>query len=174
MPLSAVGGAARGVQLSISITEFLALLGAGQQASQLIHAAGYTAELPSGLADGSIDRVYSDAVNFTTSNTDLDLVAGVTSKLNGAALTFADVCGVAVFNDGVAGGGGGNLVIGNAAAPLALFSAPTATHTVRPAGCYLWTDSVGIQPAGGTTDVLRIVASAGTVAGRVVIWGRSA
>jgi hypothetical protein len=139
----------------------------------LLHQLIYSAELPSGTADGSIDRVYSDAIGFTTSNTDLDVVAGVASKLNGATLTFADVCGVAVFNDGLVGGGGGNLIVGNAAAPLGLFSAGTTTITVRPGGIFLWTDGPGIQPAGGTTDVLRIVASAGTVQGRVAIWGRS-
>lgn len=173
MALSAIGGSGRGVQVQISITEVATLLGAGQLSGTLLHLAGYQAELANGTADGSIDRVVSDAISFTTTPTDLDLVAGVPSKLTGATLTFAEIVGIAVFNDTPLGGTG-NLLVGNATNPVAVFSSGTATLTVRPAGMFMWTDGPGITPTGGSTDTLRIVASAGTVVGRVMIWGRSA
>lgn len=61
------------------------------------------------------------------------------------------------------------ITVGNATNPLALFSAGTATISVRNGGIYLFGDSgaTGIAVGSGTTDQLKIVNADGALAASV-------
>jgi hypothetical protein len=135
----------------------------------------YNRDFISGTGDNQMDRVWATDDGFTTTPTDLDLLGGLNSNLNGAnPANFVDTSIIAVRNDGTTTSE--NLQIGAGANPFAgPFLAAGDGITLGPSGCFIWIDPQdGKAPVAGTGDILRIVASAGTPAGKALINGRSA
>lgn len=135
--------------------EFVTSLGAGAVPSKLAHPVNYT-------DDTSYDLVYSDTLTLTTTPTDLGLDALV-SKLDGAAVAFTSVRGIVVEH--VSGAGTAN--VGGSTNPLAI----GGTIPVQPGGAVALAYAAGLPVNNNSTDTLRLVASAGTVVVRVLIYG---
>ena len=148
--------------------------GAGSQQKVLKHRLAYEKTFESGTTDGThMDRVWSSDADATTTPQDADLIGGLTSVLDsGNAASFADLCVVALCND--ESSGGDDLVMGAGSNPLVGIGATGDIANVKPQGLLLWVAPYGVAPVAGTGDILRLVASAGTVPKRVLFAGRSA
>ncbi len=147
--------------------------GAGDEVARLRHQILYSKELTSGTTDATeVDRVWSSSASLTASPTDLDLLSATTSKLDsGLTNGFVDLVCLAVANDGAAG----DIQVGAGSNPVAgVWLAAGDGVAVKPGGFFLWVAPSGIAPVAGTGDILRLVTSSGTIAGRAMIVGRSA
>jgi hypothetical protein len=149
------------LELDADIRESNTLAGAAQATAHLAHNLVHT-----DLTE--YEAVYSDRLTLTTTPTDLSL-DGLTSKLSGAAVAFTAVNVLIVKH---VSGAGNALVGADGTAPLALTSADTESIPVLPGGLlYLNLGATGSAVANGSTDILQLAASAGTVVVDVVILG---
>jgi hypothetical protein len=126
----------------------------------------------SGTTDGTtIDRCWSSSTAVTTTPTDHDLIGGLTSNLNGQATSFVDLVGIICVNDGTSG----DIQIGAGSNPVTGWVLAAGDGvTVKPGGIFLWLAPNGVAPSAGTADILREVASAGSISQKFVLLGRSA
>lgn len=159
--------------ISVDINEVAAPTSIGGKSSSLVHSFQKVLDIASGTADGQADVVYSNVVNLTTTPTDLDLRGSLASKLDGSTVNFVDVVCIIVNNKATSG----NIVMGGAASNQfsGFFGGATQTNIIPPGGfSILYFGDAGLGTTAGTGDLLRFVASAGTVAAEIVILGRSA
>ena len=69
--------------------------------------------------------------------------------------------------------GGDDVEIGGGANPVTAFHAAADVESVKPGGILVWIAPDGAAVAAGASDILRMVASAGTVPRRAIVFGRS-
>jgi hypothetical protein len=121
-----------------------------------------------GTASGDQDLAWSDSATVTAgAPVALDLSAGLTSVLTGAAISFAAVTAVCVRNRSSAG----SLELG---ATVPIFGAASDSLTIPPGGLALLTapvDGWPVTPA--TNDTITIAAQLGSVAYDLILLGQS-
>jgi hypothetical protein len=164
------------VYAKVTCEEIETDLGGGSATSRLVHEIEYDKTFTTGTTDGSeMDRVYSTDTALTTSPTDIDLSGSLASVLNGSnTVVMADLCLICSVNDQTSSG---DVRIGAAATnPLIgpFVTVATDSLAVKPTGLFLWCAPNGTAVTGGSADVIRAVASTGTVSHRTILAGRSA
>lgn len=150
--------------------------GAAAALKRLPHRVEYTWEVTGGTTDGTqLDRIYSSAPSLTTTPTDLDLVsaASLPSAMDGSLnVGMSDLAVICVVNGAAAGSGDAD--VGGSSAPVTGWTLASGDGvSVRPQGILLWVAPYGVATAATTADLLRVVASTGTVAAKVLLAGRS-
>ncbi len=150
--------------------------GVGGEPKRLKHDVDYTWNWTSGTTDGTMmDRVYSAAPSLTTTPTDIDLISAssLASAMDGSLnVAITDLCMVCVLN--TAANGSGDADIGAGSAPYdGMWLAAGDGASVKPQGILLWIAPYGAVATATTADILRAVASAGTVPVKVLLAGRS-
>jgi len=146
-------------------------LGVGDAIARMRHMLDFTANLPTGTADGSIDRVWSTNGTATSTPTDFDLSGSLSSPLAAGAVTFVDLVAVFVQNTGAA-----NLTWGAGAAsnPVAMFAGTNPGLILPPGGVSaVYLGPGGLAVANGSSDVFRVSCATSTTY-RFVLAGRSA
>ena len=129
--------------------------------------------LANGTSANQADKVY--AVSGTiSSGTPLDLDLTALTDVFGVAVNMAEVVGFLLRNKSTTATQ--TLTVGNAAsnAWVAWQSGTTPAVVIGPEGCLLWWSPSDGAAVTGTTKVLRIAASAASVAYEFIIFGRSA
>ncbi len=149
--------------------------GAASAPKTLKHRWAYEKSFESGTTNGTqLDRVWSTDADNTTTPQDADLHGGLNSVLDsGLAVAFPDLCVVAIANDEASGGDDINVGAGTNPVDTMWLAAGDGTR-IKPQGCFVWIAPDGITITAATNDILRLVASAGTVPKRALIAGRSA
>ncbi len=131
--------------------------------------------LTNGTGDNQADLIYRDATSVGVGGTDIDLAGGLTDDF-GQTLTFVEI--VAVYIKNTTASGGGNLLIGGAAANQWVGMLAVANDVVKlpPGGVYFYTAPYDGDCAvvAGTGDILQVAASAGTATYDIILVGRSA
>lgn len=164
------------IRVIIEMDEYESGEGAGAAVKRLPHGFEWEWEFTSGTTDGTqMDRAWSSKPALTTTPVDTDIVgtSNLADVLDGSNnVNLTDLCVMAAVN--LEGSGGGDIDIGGGSAPVDLWTLAAGDGVaVKPAGIFLWVAPYGIQPTATTADILRAVASAGTVNGRILIAGRS-
>ena len=147
----------------------------GGVASTLVHAFRTGPDAyPSGTADGSQDLVWSSSSTVAQgAPVSLDLAGGLTSVLDGSAISFAEVTFVALRNKSTTAAEVIE-VFGNANG-VAIIEDPTNVVVVPAGGWFVWAAPLaGVAITGGASDVLQLGAQSGTVSYDLLIMGRSA
>lgn len=162
------------IRVLVEIQEIETDLGAASAPNVLPHRIEYNWDFTSGTTDGTeINRVWSTDTALTTSPEDGDLQGSLASVQNGAnTVVIADFVGLCVVND--AASGSGDVVVGAGTNPVTAFHAVADVESVKPQGIFLWVAPFGAAVGAAASDILRMVASTGTVARRAVLFGRSA
>lgn len=141
--------------------------------SNLPHCLEKLIEFLDGVATGQIDQIYSDTISLAAAVQDLDLFAGLSSKLDGTALSFVEPVGLTIVSKAAATE---TLTLGNAAADPAPFFFGAATHTLvlkGPSTFFLTADD-GYGPNSGTVKNFRLDPGAASFDVDLVLWGRTA
>lgn len=144
----------------------------GAGVATAVHEVKRAVTFENGVLDGQIDRVFSGANTATTTPTNLDLVGtGLASQVaGGAPNSFADLQILVIENTGTVG----NLIVGGGASAIPLTNGTTDGEVVQPGGVlYRNFGTAGLALTAGVADILKIVASAGTVPYRILLAGRS-
>ncbi|MEQ1565382.1 MAG: hypothetical protein ABMA64_07070 [Myxococcota bacterium] len=162
------------VTVIVDIDEMETGVGANGDTTDCQHRIEYNWTFDSGTTDGTqIDRVWSTAAALSTTPEDTDLSGTLPSVLNGSnTVVLADLVGIVVANDTAAGGG--DAQVGAGGSPVVGFHASGNVEAVKPQGLFLWIAPYGTAITAATADILRMVASAGSVARRAIVFGRSA
>ncbi len=127
----------------------------------------------SGTANGEVDRFWSGTGSATTTPTSLDLVGSLTSNVaSGATTSFAEVEMLIVENTSASG----NLLVGGGATPFGFLTVGTTDTLKIPPGGWvvIYLGDAGLTATGGSTDLLWLTSSTGTVVFKVWVAGRSA
>ena len=128
-------------------------------------------ELPTGTASGQMDRVWSDKRNLAATSETLDVLASLTSQLDGSTLSFVELNLVYIRHRSASG----DLKIGGGSNVLPLFDNTSDILPIKPGGYFLWfAPNDGITPVAGTGDLLQVDAGAATIDYTVILGGRSA
>lgn len=129
--------------------------------------------LTTGTGTDMSDRIYFSGGTVSTSGTEWDLTS-LTDEYG--SISFAEVRGIILTNGTAAGGG--NLIWGNASAAQFVGWMGAAAHTMilKPGEKVIrYGAADGAYPvANGSTDVIKLAASTGTVTYTMIIWGTSA
>lgn len=162
------------IRILVEIQEIETDVGADSRTVTLPHRIEYNVDFASGTTDGTeINRVWSTDATATTTPDDLDLQGSLASVLNGSnTVVIPDLVGVVVTNDAAAGSG--DVQVGAGTNPVTAFHASADVEVVKPQGIFLWIAPHGGAVAAGASDLLRMVASAGSLARRAIVFGRSA
>jgi hypothetical protein len=103
----------------------------------------------------------------------LDLAGGLTSVLDGSAISFAEVTFLAIRNKSTTAAEVIE-VFGNANG-VAIIEDPTSVVVVPAGGWFVWAAPLaGVAITGGASDVLQLGAQSGTISYDLLIMGRSA
>ncbi len=150
--------------------------GAGSATKRLPHWVEYTWEVTGGTTDGTmLDRIYSSAPSLTTTPTDLDLVSAsslASAMDSGLNVGMSDLAVICVLNTAAAGSG--DVDVGASSAPVTGWTLANGDGvSVGPQGILLWVAPYGVATTATTADLLRVVASTGTVTSKVLVAGRS-
>lgn len=142
--------------------------------SQMVHLLSISKFFGSGTGANQADVVYSDSFSAAASPVTYDLLGSLSSVLTGSAINFVEVVGVFVVNDSTTSTE--NLTIGAGSNPVTgLWAASGDAAVIGPGGLFAWTSPVdGVAPVAGTGDILTIDPGSDTIAGRIVVLGRSA
>lgn len=161
------------IRILVEIDEIETDVGADSRTVVLPHRIAYEWDFDSGVTDGTeINRVWSTDAASTTTPDDADLQGSLASVLNGSnTVVLADLVGLVVVND--AASGSGDVLVGAGTNPVTAFHAAADVEAVKPRGIFLWVAPFGGSVAAGASDILRMVASAGSVAKRAILFGRS-
>lgn len=162
------------IRIEVTVEEIETDAGVSSAPARLIHQVKYEKDFTSGTTNGTqIDRVWSTDADLTTTPEDTDLQGSLASVLNGGnTVTIADLVGLVVVNDEASGGD--DVQVGAGTNPVTAFHASGDIEAVKPGGILVWIAPDGAAVAGGASDILRMVASAGTVPRRAIVFGRSA
>lgn len=147
--------------------------GAGAETKRLRHPINYEWEWTSGNTDGTqMNQVFSNLISLTTTPVDTDLVSAssLASQMDGQPVAMVDPCVVCVINN--AASGSGDVQIGAGSNPWTGMLAAGDVANVKPQGILLWVAPYGAPATAGTADILRVVASTGTVDTKVLVAGR--
>jgi len=161
------------LRMRVDATETNTAAGVGAAPARLRHLLELAADYANGTGDDQGDVLWSDDGSVTAGvPDDLDVSGGLTSKLSGAAATFAELTVIAVKHTG----GAGNLVIGGGSNPVSTIWGTAGDQSViGPGGIWVWASPTnGAAVTAATADILRIASSSGTVTYDIVIHGRSA
>lgn len=149
--------------------------GIGQVPSSLSHDVSYTVEQTSGTAASEQDLVWSDRDSVANGAPDtFDLSGGLTSKLDGSAVTFVEVTDLWIRNKSTTTGE--NLQVGGGSNPWVTWVGASGDIVIVPPGGILKLSSPidGFGVTAGTGDILQIASSSGTISYDIKIEGRSA
>jgi len=127
--------------------------------------------VPNGTGAGEQNRVWSATLALAAAPADLDLAGGLTSKLDGSAVTFGTVLGFALVNKSTTAA---EVVTvgGNANAFVNWVGAQAHTVKVGPGGVlFVWDPTDGYAVTAGTGDVLTLDPGAATFDVDLIIWG---
>lgn len=158
------------LRLSIDLAERNTGLGDGSRTAQMPHGALFEAIISTGLNDGNLDRIYSDAISVSTSGTQIDLAGSLTSEIGGGTTTFVDLCLIYARNTSSVG----DARLGGDTASVPFLSVATTYLVIPPGGVFFWYAPAGITVTATTADILKFSASAGTVNVTYLFAGRSA
>lgn len=136
----------------------------------------FTATLTNGTGPDQADRLYYARRSVSSgSPDDIDLASGALTDIFGSALNFTRIKGIYIRNRSTTSneilqvGGGSNSLVN-------WVGAAGDVVNVRPGGCmFLFApDATAYVVTGGTADVLRVTAAAGSPSYDIVIIGASA
>lgn len=167
--------AAKGkIRILVEIEEIETDVGADSRTVSVPHRIEYNWDFTSGTTDGTeINRVWSTDADLTTTPEDGDLQGSLASQLNGAnTVTIADLVGVVVTNEEETGAG--DVLVGAGSNPVTAFHAAADVEAVKPKGIFLWIAPYGAAVGAAASDILRMVASAGVIGRKAIVFGRNA
>lgn len=148
--------------------------GAGDAPATFVHEAIVNERITNGTSDaGTGNRVYSDESTVVDgAPVSIDLAGSLSALTGGGTVTFVDLAGLYIEHTS----GAGNLHVGAGSNPVPLFGDVSDLIKIPPGGkMMLWTDSSLLATVTAATgDILRLLASTGTVGYKIIIWGRSA
>lgn len=164
------------VHVLVQSWEVETLVGAGQQTKRLLHEVKKDYVFTSGTTDYTEnDRVWSNQYSFTTTPDTIDISGTLLSKLDASNNNvFVDPTVFLFTNE--ESSGAGYVTVGAGSNPYAgCWAAAGDGAKVFPQGLLLMVAPGGFTaPVAGTGDILTMAASAGTIAGKVLVAGRSA
>lgn len=130
---------------------------------------GVGVTLTAGTGNNQFNQLWSDSRSIGTGGESLDLSGSLTNAL-GATVNFTAVKTIYIRNKATSG----NLIVGNAASNgfISWVGALAHTITIPPGGVFMLTAPLaGFGVTGGTADLLKIAASAGTIDYDIVLAG---
>ena len=168
-----VNAAATGLTANISIgvggsyTSTVDLM----SSSATLQFGGHPVALTYGTGLNQSDRMFTDTRSVAAAE-DLDVNAGGLTDAFGTTFTLAElkvliVCAPAANT--------GNIILGGDANSVPFLSVATTTVSVKPGGCFMFTDpsASGTAVTGATGDIIQVAPSAGTQAYDILIIGSS-
>lgn len=142
----------------------------GGTASDVFAKRTYNPRWASGTGDNQFDRAWSHQ-NLTLTTSETFTLSALAGPLGSVAMV--EVVEVVIWNDDDTA----DLIVGGAASNpwLAPFADVTDKATIKPGGCWVMTAPIGgLAVAAGSSDQLKIAASAGSIPYEIQIKGRSA
>jgi hypothetical protein len=127
--------------------------------------------LTEGTGTGQGDRVYSDVLELAGANQSLDLSGSLTSKLNGATVSFAKIKGIYIRHRGTTSGQ--DLTVSGTG--LVFLGGTSPTITLKAGHLFVLGGSTeGYTVTNSSADTLTFAPGANTFDVEVIIWGTSA
>lgn len=124
-----------------------------------------------GTGANQADIIFTDTRSVAAAE-DLDVSGGALTTAFGAVFTIAELKTLIVC---AATANTGNIVLGGDAASILFLSVATTTISIKPGGCFVYTDpsAAGTVVTNSTADVIQVAPSTGTQAYTIIIMGSS-
>lgn len=163
------------VTMRVEAQEMETGIGVGAGSSYMRHVAEAPLSLENGTAANQCDVVWS-ASSTVTSGTPatIDLRGALASVLTGDGINFVEVVGFLIKNKSTTSGQ--TLEIGDGSNSFSTWAGGAGDTVIVGAGGAMFISAPidGYATTAGTGDILQIVATTGTVAYDVIVFGRSA
>ena len=117
------------------------------------------------------DRMFTDTRSVAAAE-DLDIAGGALADVFGTTFTLAELKVLIVCAPSA---NTGNIILGGDANSVPFLSVATTTVSVKPGGCFVYTDpsATGTTVTAATGDIIQVAPSAGTQAYDILIIGSS-
>lgn len=127
--------------------------------------------LTNGTGANQADKLFTDTRSVAAAE-DLDVSGGSLTDAFGATFTIAELKVLIVCADTA---NTGNIVVGGDAASVPFLSTAATTISVKPGGCFVYTDpsAAGTAVTGTSADIIQVAPSSGTQAYSILIMGSS-
>ncbi len=128
-------------------------------------------DFSNGTGLNQADIIFTDTRSVAAAE-DLDVSGGALTTAFGTTFTIAELKVLIVCADSA---NTGNIILGGDAASVLFLSVATTTTTIKPGGCFLYTDpsAAGTAVTNSTADVVQVAPSAGTQSYTIIIMGSS-